>query len=191
MRHHRSHPTGASKATGGKYMRFIITLIAVFTIAASTVSTQEKQSPAHVRDVQLVAANKKPKNEVETMLENAHKSGETIVRTCLENCDQSPAPANEEPEGFEKGRIVRLPKPSYPSLARAAQISGDVVVQVIVDLDGSVIAATVADGHPLLAAGCLRAARESMFTTSRLGGQPVKVTGVILYRFRLPSSGRT
>src|SRR5688572_33223338 len=71
-------------------MRYIIALTTVFTMcmAASTVSPQEKQATAPVNDAQLIAADKKPKNEVELMLENARKSGETIIRTCLENCDE-------------------------------------------------------------------------------------------------------
>ena len=174
-------------------MRFTIALITVFTIgmAASTALAQEKQPTSLQNDVQVVAANKKPKNEVELMLENARQRGETIIYTCLENCDNKPAAQHIEIEGFDKGRPVRLPKPSYPRLAREASITGAVIVQVIIDLDGSVIAANVNSGHPLFHAGCLQAARESMFTTSKLDGKPVKVTGEIVYRFSLPFRNRS
>jgi TonB family protein len=174
-------------------MRYIVALTTVFTIcmAASTVSPQEKQAPAQMNDAQLVAANKKPKNEVELVLENARKRGETIIHTCLENCDENPEANAVENEDFAKGRIVRLPKPSYPPLARLANVSGVVIVQVIIDLDGSIIAASVSTGHPLFHPACLQAARESLFTTSTLDGKPVKVTGVIRYTFTLPRTHET
>ena len=169
-------------------MRYNVALTTVFTIciAASTALAQEKPATAPVNDAQPVAANKKPKNEVETMLENARERGETIIRTCLENCDENRDANAVENEDFAKGRIVRLPKPPYPPLARAGSISGVVLVQVVIDLDGSIIAASVSTGHPLFHAACLQAARESLFTTSTLNGEPVKVTGVIRYKFTLP-----
>jgi TonB family protein len=172
-------------------MRYIAALITVFALAAATVSTQEKQSPDQVKDPQFVAANKKPKNEVELMLENARKSGETIIHACLEDCEENPEANAVENEDFAKGRIVRLPKPPYPPIARLANVSGVVIVQVIIDLDGSIIAAGVSSGHPLLNAPCLQAARESLFTTSTLDGKPVKVTGVIRYTFTLPRTSET
>ena len=174
-------------------MRYTVVLGTVFTIcmAASTVSPQEKPATAQANDAQLVAANKKPKNEVELMLENARKRGETIIRTCLENCDENSDANAVENEHFAKGQIVRLPKPPYPRLAHAASVSGVVLVQVVIDLDGSVIAASVSSGHPLFHAACLQAARESLFTTSTLNAQPVKVTGVIRYTFTLPRTHQT
>lgn len=170
----------------------LLLLFALWSISFSSAAiAQEKRATAQAQDAELVAINKKPKNEVESMLEDARKRGETVVHTCLENCDDVPAPNTVEIEGFEKGQSVRLPKPSYPQLARAASISGVVIVQVIVDLDGSVIAANVNTGHPLFHGACLQAARESVFTTSKLNGKPVKVTGVIVYRFSLPARNRT
>ena len=38
-------------------------------------------------------------------------------------------------------------------------------------------------GHPLLYAACVKAARESVFTPTKLEGEAVKVTGVIQYNF--------
>lgn len=164
--------------------------IAFWSISLSSPALAQETKTTTVQgdNAQLVAANKKSKNEVELMLEDARKRGETIVRTCLENCEEDLAANAVEHEGFEKGRAVRLPKPSYPRLAREASIIGVVLVQVIIDFDGSVIAASVSSGHPLFHAACLQSARESLFTTSRLDGQPVKVTGEIRYTFMLPSS---
>jgi TonB family protein len=166
-------------------MHHILSLLVVFSVCASSTSVaQDNQVRDRANTEQAVAVNKKPKNEVESMLEDARKRGETIIHTCLENCEEDPGANTVEDQGFEKGRFVILPKPPYPRIARAAGISGNVIVQVIIDVDGNVIAASIASGHPLFHAVCLQAARESIFTTSRLDGVPVKVTGVIRYGFK-------
>jgi TonB family protein len=60
---------------------------------------------------------------------------------------------------------------------------GPVRVQVLIDESGQVIAARAITGHPLLQAGAERAARAARFSPTYLGGQPVKVRGVIVYNF--------
>jgi outer membrane biosynthesis protein TonB len=46
-----------------------------------------------------------------------------------------------------------------------------------------VISAHAVSGHPLLQAAAVGAARASKFTPTKLSGQPVKVSGVIIYNF--------
>ncbi len=76
-----------------------------------------------------------------------------------------------------------LAKPNYPAAARAVRASGAVNVQVTIDEDGEVIMANAVSGHPLLRQAAERAARESRFTPTTLEGQPVKITGIIVYNF--------
>jgi len=85
--------------------------------------------------------------------------------------------------GVLNGKALELPIPAYPAIARAAHASGLVVVQVLIDEDGYVIAAQAVSGHPLLQAASVAAAREARFSPTRLAGQPVKVTGVIEYNY--------
>ena len=85
--------------------------------------------------------------------------------------------------GVLNGKALELPKPAYPPIARAAHASGTVVVQVLIDEAGYVIAAHAVSGHPLLQAAAVAAAREAKFAPTRLSGEPVKVTGVIQYNF--------
>jgi len=85
--------------------------------------------------------------------------------------------------GVLNGKAISLPKPAYPLIARQAQLSGTVVVQVTLDEDGNVISAHAVSGHPLLQEVSVAAARGAKFSRTRLGGQPVKVTGVITYNF--------
>lgn len=85
--------------------------------------------------------------------------------------------------GVLNGKAISLPKPAYPPIARAARASGTVTVQVLIDENGNVVSAHAVNGHPLLQAAAVGAARQAKFSPTKLSGQPVKVTGVIQYNF--------
>jgi TonB family protein len=85
--------------------------------------------------------------------------------------------------GILNGKAISLPTPAYPPIAKAAHASGTVVVQVIIDDHGNVLSATAISGHPLLRAAAVAAARGAKFTPTKLGGESVKVNGVITYNF--------
>ena len=122
----------------------------------------------------------KPKNAVERMLEEAAERGETILSTCItEECAKDAAKV----DGLQAGRVLRLPKPTYPPIARAAHAEGPVEVQVIINEEGAVIAAASISGHPLLQAAAVSAARDALFSPTLLNGNAVKVVGVIKYNF--------
>lgn len=105
--------------------------------------------------------------------------------------DDEPPPAAPTPTprtapisgGVLNGKAISLPKPQYPPIARAARASGTVVVQVLIDENGSVVSAKAVSGPPLLLATAVAAARQARFSPTKLSGQPVKVTGVIQYNF--------
>ena len=88
--------------------------------------------------------------------------------------------------GVLNGKAVNLVKPPYPAAARAVKASGAVNVQVTIDEQGNVISASAVSGHPLLRASSVQAARASKFSVTMLSGQPVKVTGIIVYNFPAP-----
>lgn len=85
--------------------------------------------------------------------------------------------------GVVNGKATNLVKPAYPPAAKAVNASGAVNVQVTIGEDGSVIAATAVSGHPLLRAAAVEAATASKFAPTVLSGQPVKITGIIVYNF--------
>ena len=158
-----------------------IALVALLLLwpAASYAAFQEpaQKSSAPAATTQT----ERPKSEVEQAMEEAKKRGETILGVCLENCEER---SDSEVVGdLEPGRALVLPKPVYPPIAAAAHASGQVSVKVILDVDGKVIAAAAIGGHPLLQATSVRAARDAVFTPTKLNGQPIKVTGVIVYNF--------
>jgi TonB family protein len=81
------------------------------------------------------------------------------------------------------GRAISLPKPSYPPIARAAHATGPVDVRILVDEQGIVVAAASVNGHPLLQAAAVAAARQARFTPRVVDNKPVKVASVIRYNF--------
>ena len=86
-------------------------------------------------------------------------------------------------KGVINGIAANLPKPAYPSVARAMHAGGEVKVQVLIDERGNVVSANAVSGHPLLRAAAQAAAHQAKFTPTQLSNQPVKVTGVIIYNF--------
>ncbi len=100
---------------------------------------------------------------------------------------ETPRSVSQNPKsisgGILNGKANLLVKPEYPAAARAVRAAGAVNVQVTIDEQGNVISASAVSGHPLLRAAAEKAAKASRFSETRLGGQPVKVTGIIVYNF--------
>ncbi len=87
--------------------------------------------------------------------------------------------------GVLNGKALSLPAPSYPELAKRMKTSGIVTVDVVLDENGKVISAVANSGPPTLRDAAVRAALQARFSATTLSGQPVKVTGVINYKFSL------
>ena len=100
------------------------------------------------------------------------------------------APPGTEREiqgGVLNGRAIYKPPPAYPDLAKSVRAQGTVTVQVTVDETGKVVAAKAVNNspHPALARASEEAARRAIFTPTLLSGLPVRVNGIITYRFVL------
>jgi TonB family protein len=102
----------------------------------------------------------------------------------------APTPKPAVPSILKVSRVLNsqalsLPKPNYPPLARNIRLQGSVIVQVLIDEGGKVLSAKVTSGHPLFAAEAQRAAMQARFSPTLIGDKPVKVSGVITYKFEL------
>jgi TonB family protein len=150
-------------------------LIASLLICLTSVNVFAQETPPAQKPA---TESERPKNAVDRALDEAKEKGDTILSACLMDCEGDPIAG-----GVETGRVIELPKPAYSPLARAAHVKGSVEVQVIIGLDGSVIAAAAISGHPLLQAAAVDAARHARFTPTKYKGEPVKVVGVIQYNF--------
>jgi len=85
--------------------------------------------------------------------------------------------------GVINGKAINLVKPTYSPAAIAVRAGGEVNVQVTIDEKGNVISATAVSGHALLRPSAEAAARASKFDPTQLSLQPIKVTGLIIYKF--------
>lgn len=111
-------------------------------------------------------------------------------------------PAQDAPKmingGILNGKAISLPKPAYPEEAKAAKISATVKVKVTIDEYGQVISAEAVSDNPAdetsisperaalfesLDQAAEKAALDAKFSPTLLQGEPVKVTGMITYRF--------
>ena len=90
-----------------------------------------------------------------------------------------------KPEDILNGKALDLPKPEYSPDARARRLEGTVVVRVEIDEQGKVLnAQDICQGPPFLNEAAIKSALKARFSPTFLYGQPVKVTGVIVYNFR-------
>jgi TonB family protein len=87
--------------------------------------------------------------------------------------------------GVLNGTAISLPPPIYPEAARRMRTSGMVTVDVILDETGKVVSATASSGPTILREAAVQAALKARFSPTKLSGQPVKVSGVINYKFAL------
>lgn len=101
--------------------------------------------------------------------------------------DAAPASPKVGGGGVINGKALRLPIPQYPPAAAAVRAEGTVAVQITVDENGDVISAAAISGHPLLRTAALSAARQAKFPPTIVGGEPVKVVGVVTYNFVAPN----
>lgn len=87
--------------------------------------------------------------------------------------------------GVLNGNAVSLPSPSYPESAKRLRLSGMVTVEVVIDEMGKVISAQATGGPAALREVAVQAALKARFSPTKLSGQPVKVSGLINYKFAL------
>jgi protein TonB len=104
------------------------------------------------------------------------------------NAEKNPQPnpnqAGQKPKGPIAGgmlntKAIYMPLPEVPS----GEASGVVLVQVLIDEQGSVIDARAVSGPQHLHAAAVNAARLARFSPTLMMGEPVKVSGTLSYNF--------
>jgi len=92
---------------------------------------------------------------------------------------QNPKQRSPIQGGVLNGKAIYFPLPELPSGERA----GVVMVQILVDEQGSVVDAKVVSGPANLHGAAINAARLARFMPTVLAGEPVRVSGTLAYNF--------
>ena len=153
----------------------LITILPVCKVVVfamqETISSEQTASKRH----------RTTSGDVDRILEDLKLRREDVVESCLENCEKAQEPSKK----ISGGGLVTKMKAAYPPIAVAARASGKVLVLIVINEEGKVIAAQSISGHPLLQAAAVRAARGSTFNPYLLEGAPTKVMGTLTYKFVL------
>jgi TonB family protein len=85
--------------------------------------------------------------------------------------------------GILDKKAIAKPAPLYPATAKSAMVKGVVAVSVVVDESGKVLWLQSLSGHPLLRQAVMEAACRARFHPTLVNGPPVRVGGVLTYKF--------
>ena len=102
--------------------------------------------------------------------------------------DRQPLPVMAAPvsRGVTQGELVHRVAPVYPVQARAAGISGSVVLEIRVAEDGTVGEIRTLSGDPQLATAALQAVRQWRYEPTLLDGHPIAIDRQVTVVFKLP-----
>ena len=78
--------------------------------------------------------------------------------------------------------------PVYPPLARQIRVQGAVVMEAVINKEGSIESLRVISGHPLLNQAALDAVKQWRYRPTMLNGEPVEVitTVTVTFSLRMP-----
>ncbi|HEV2835810.1 MAG TPA: TonB family protein [Pyrinomonadaceae bacterium] len=180
---------------------------------ANTVAKPPETKPAETKPVEMRAGNNKSRDNRKNApvqapeLPAASNAATKLAATPLDlktpavntsqevpliNLDSEPPPSpgprpilKPVSGGVLNGTAITLPPPVYPESAKRMRTQGTVVVDVILDETGKVVSATASSGPAVLRDAAVSAALKARFSPTKLSGQPVKVSGVINYKFTL------
>jgi TonB family protein len=96
----------------------------------------------------------------------------------------SDAPRTQASPESQNAKLVQKATPVYPPLARAARVTGAVVLAVLVGTDGHVAGARVVSGHALLTDAALHAVEQWVYSPTIVNGQPTEVETMVTVNFQ-------
>lgn len=102
-----------------------------------------------------------------------------------------PPPAVAHPlrvSHMSEGDLLRKVQPTYPPLARAARIQGQVVLAAVISKQGTIKNLRALAGHPMLVHAALEAVSQWRYRPYILNNEPVEVETQITVNFSLSGS---
>jgi protein TonB len=86
---------------------------------------------------------------------------------------------------ISEGNLVHKILPTYPALARAVRLQGQVLLQAVISKQGTIENLRVLAGHPMLVPAAIEAVRQWRYRPYILNNEPVEVETQITVNFSL------
>jgi protein TonB len=87
--------------------------------------------------------------------------------------------------GVSAGMLVTQIRPVYPAIARAAHVTGSVIVEAVISKAGTIESLHVISGPEMLRAAAMDAIREARYRPYKLNGEPTEVQTTITVNFTM------
>jgi TonB family protein len=134
--------------------------------------------------------------KIDPKLASADLSAFGAAGELLHNAPAEPEPSTPAQDGVEapvkvgdgvtRPEILRHSSPLYTETARKAKVEGTVIVEAIIDRDGSIKNVTILKGQPMgLSLSAMEAICGWRFKPATLKGEPVKVYYVLTVNFNV------
>jgi outer membrane biosynthesis protein TonB len=94
-------------------------------------------------------------------------------------------------ESVQENNLLHRPDPVYPETAYQHHISGVVVFEILVGVDGRVKKLRLISGHPLLIEAATKAVKQSIYRRTLFNGKPVEVLSSVHIEFQWHSPPKT
>ena len=87
-------------------------------------------------------------------------------------------------ETSSKPALLKSASPIYPATARAQNVSGEVKIDALIDVNGNVSSVKIISGPALLHQSALDAVKQWKYEPAQLNGKPTPVHVVVTVHFR-------
>lgn len=143
--------------------------------------TQDPDLASDEPPVLNLVTNMNPTTGIPDALRTGSASGPTVSAAS----PQPPAEPMRVSKGVLAGMLLSPIRPIYPAIARAAGVSGSVVVEAIISRNGTIESLHVVSGPEMLRSAALDAIRTARYQPFRLNGESIEVQTTITVNFRM------
>ena len=143
----------------------------------------------HYLGATLIAGSAEELEEAANSLQRASFREDERNAKCVDTAAGAPATASAQrirvSEKVSQGLLIKSVNPPYPEEARHGHIQGQVVLKVLIDMEGNVESVSLVSGHPLLAPPAIEAVKQWKYKPFLLEGKPSEVETQIVVNFTL------
>jgi protein TonB len=178
----------------GVPVEVLMTVVVNFRLPAAVPATQEQllnqrlaaapTDAGAMIDLAKVYRDRGLLNEAARMLERALDQVKSEAAAAGTGAASPTAPVRIGGDVKEPKRITIVP-PVYPAIASQANVSGQVILEIIIAKDGTVRSARVLRSIPLFDQAALDAVKQWVYEPTLLRGEPVEVAMTVVVNFQL------